>query len=702
MDEKPKISAVGKPASPPVKPWAKKAEGWGSIEEAVPYKEARPKLWNFRLPGVDYSGRHGPEENTGGFSFGGVIGRNKAEALAYPCSACPDPKTDKLLLKIPERHWQTHTNTLADPKKLKNNPRAVYMHRLALKRFLALSAAWEASTSYVSAIGPIKLGNAWRMPAFASFKEFHEHCARPIIDSYLGPEYGQGVATKTDTFPKVKRNRKCSVYKAFWSPHETGMAFDIGMPGLHHSLNDDVTNKIHTGAEQIRKQHTHPLHEWMKKNAHLYGVTPLYHESWHWEINMPLQSWQTGEDWITVDGDTAPNYAVRVQGASHHVRQKGVKRSKVRCPDKSILGRPGAQPAVNLKELPLLANPISGAEAGTEFTSQGEKRTPEDITQIIIHETAGSRGTVPSKRPNGDPKAVATLEDREPKLSIHFIIDEHGTVTQHVPLLNEAFHARSHNPMSVGVDLVNWGFISPAQQKSLVKKTDGAPYHVLIKGFKHSKGAGMLLNTQAQCRALWKLIKNIVKELFPDVTPGTATTAGYSPSIKLVAAGAAATGTAELLFPCSIKKDSTGNRFQNSPRRDARHAAVSVAGGILAHDRFGHSDGLFAEYYCLGRYTGLSDVAAWKVAVGAAATAGQSPNVNVTTPIMAQRAGYGANGESQLAVDRAALLALTEEEDAAAEEEDDSGRSVPPTPRDSSSPDDEEERLSSTDDEEEK
>ena len=66
---------------------------------------------------------------------------------------------------------------------------------------------------------------------------------------------------------------------AFDSPHETGLAVDIGSGGLEP--------KSATAAEQK----TTALYAWLTKRAADFGFTPYLPEPWHWEFNCGVAAW---------------------------------------------------------------------------------------------------------------------------------------------------------------------------------------------------------------------------------------------------------------------------------------------------------------------------------------------------------------------------------------------------------------------------
>jgi len=80
-------------------------------------------------------------------------------------------------------------------------------------------------------------------------------------------------------FGSVKKGKK---YLAFNSPHETGLAFDIGVGGLWPT------------SKTIAKQRKTKLHKWLVKNAWRFGWRPYKAEPWHWEHPVTYNVWANG------------------------------------------------------------------------------------------------------------------------------------------------------------------------------------------------------------------------------------------------------------------------------------------------------------------------------------------------------------------------------------------------------------------------
>jgi GH25 family lysozyme M1 (1,4-beta-N-acetylmuramidase) len=160
------------------------------------------------------------------------------------------------------------------PPTLKAKRRTERLHRLAFARFQALNRAWQQETGK----SPLLLGNGWRKPKTVSEQQWVASlCCGP------GKEYSS--------------ERQLRKYRAYNSPHETGLAMDFQSHGL------EATRKT------IEKQKQTEAFIWLQNNAHRFGITPYIAEPWHWEVNVPIEAYESGEEFVLNN-----NFAVRVQG----------------------------------------------------------------------------------------------------------------------------------------------------------------------------------------------------------------------------------------------------------------------------------------------------------------------------------------------------------------------------------------------------
>ena len=509
------------PVQPPEQATSKVAEKYSElVEEPVIYKESRVKLINYKFPG-------GKKE--------GGLPRNATGADGLP-----------LLLPV----------STVDGKAQQ------YLHRLAASRLTALNERWQRDHPDKD---PLKLCSGWRFRAFENYKKYHEYCARE--NRWLPKRYGTGAASKENL---VNPGDPCTKWKAFYSPHETGLAMDFGNNGL-------------TASSKRKGQKNTVLFKWLQQNAHLFGITPLLHEAWHWEVNVPLDAWVSGEEFITAD-----DYAVRVKGQgklgeiSPNVSAGSPDNSSSggsgKCGKKSTVG--SGRSAKDLKDFKVMQPEFKGVKPGTQFPTK-RKRDIASITHVVIHETAGGFGTTHAPDPvKRDPRCVATLYIKG--LSTHFTIDRFGNTKQHLPIDQIAGHAGSLNAASIGIDLVNYVFVKEDLAKKLINgpkkgSPPKKPHHMIKKPFPTATPY-FLLNSDAQLKALYRLLQQL---------------AAKCPNLPHK-------------YPCAEGSflGAGDPRYKNP--------------GMSAHKRSNpnHSDGTFAEWYCANRKAGQAAGDAWWVATG--------------------------------------------------------------------------------------
>lgn len=68
---------------------------------------------------------------------------------------------------------------------------------------------------------------------------------------------------------------------AYDSPHETGLAVDLGCGGLSPDSKTAQTQKLTT------------LYHWLTDHAHTFGFTPYLPEPWHWEFHITPEQWRS-------------------------------------------------------------------------------------------------------------------------------------------------------------------------------------------------------------------------------------------------------------------------------------------------------------------------------------------------------------------------------------------------------------------------
>ena len=105
----------------------------------------------------------------------------------------------------------------------------------------------------------LKIASAWRA---------HRWQSREQYEAVLVTKFGS-----------VKEGKR---WLAFDSPHETGLAMDIGVGGL---------KPTRSTVDFQRKQ---PLHQWLVQHASEYGWYPYKTEPWHWEYPLSLEAFESG------------------------------------------------------------------------------------------------------------------------------------------------------------------------------------------------------------------------------------------------------------------------------------------------------------------------------------------------------------------------------------------------------------------------
>lgn len=129
------------------------------------------------------------------------------------------------------------------------------LHTLAAVALGRMSAAAQADIGV-----EILVMSGWRARRWKSREQYEDHVTR---------KYGS-----------VAEGRKWLAYE---SPHETGLAIDIGSGGLWA---DRKTRDA---------QREQPLHRWLVEHAWEHGWHPYKREPWHWEHPLSLDAYRSGE-----------------------------------------------------------------------------------------------------------------------------------------------------------------------------------------------------------------------------------------------------------------------------------------------------------------------------------------------------------------------------------------------------------------------
>lgn len=137
------------------------------------------------------------------------------------------------------------------------------LHRLAAEALAKLAEAVERDVG----VG-LQLASGWRKHKWESRKQYEQ---------YVIAKYGS-----------VREGGK---WLAYDSPHETGLAMDIGTGGLWPTKSTrDAQRKT-------------ALHRWLVENAHAYGWHPYKVEPWHWEYPLSIVAYQSG---VIAEDDPGP------------------------------------------------------------------------------------------------------------------------------------------------------------------------------------------------------------------------------------------------------------------------------------------------------------------------------------------------------------------------------------------------------------
>ena len=470
------------------------------------------------------------------------------------------------------------------------NPPNQRLHTLALTRFEALRAAASQQAGL-----DLKVQSAWRKHSWKSFAQY---------ESAMIAKYGS-----------VKKGRK---YKAFDSPHETGLALDFGSEGLEPK------------SATISKQKKTAAFAWLKANAHFFGLTPYKTEPWHWEIRIPYDAWAGGEEFVNV-GEIPASYAVSVGGL-------GGKNAQLPtgpgggggAPCVSPLGGGGSGGGTFT---PVQAfNPGAGPAnlnfvAGPKQRGGGPNKPLKKIQMFVIHETGGS------PKPNGvkQAKSLASYTAKKPDAGVHFWGASNGDIVQCAPLTEKVWHANWSNYLSVGIEICayssavgSYDITKNNKYGAIIMRPDDKGHikalSVTKQGKMHHAGRGYQLPSELQCRKTWELILWISNGA-----------GGTAPGVEI---------NLPIQFPCVPDANKFyWRRWAGGPiksENEARSwwpnsAPEEAKFGIVAHHRWNHGDGIFPEFYCFGRAKGLSSEEAYYAAIGALATlekGGVSPHPN--------------------------------------------------------------------------
>lgn len=165
------------------------------------------------------------------------------------------------------------------------------LHILVYNRFeaLRLAALQDGIEIYVN--------SGWR-EGFANRREYDVLVEQKINDPKHPTYYKKFMKNGVNAEEAKKIARKeVPGWIAYKSPHMTGCAVDFYIKDPYKTIRPvSATND---------KQKKTRSYKWLVDNAHLYGFTPYTKEAWHWEVLLPIEAWQTGQEYTN-------NYAVRI------------------------------------------------------------------------------------------------------------------------------------------------------------------------------------------------------------------------------------------------------------------------------------------------------------------------------------------------------------------------------------------------------
>jgi hypothetical protein len=129
------------------------------------------------------------------------------------------------------------------------------LHVLAAAAFERLRTAAMADIEV-----DVLLASGWRKRRWATFAAYEAEVVR--------------------RFGSLAEGRR---WLAYASPHETGLAMDIGSGGLRPTRST------------VKRQRKTALHQWLVERAHEFGFHPYKVEPWHWEFPLSFAAWKLGE-----------------------------------------------------------------------------------------------------------------------------------------------------------------------------------------------------------------------------------------------------------------------------------------------------------------------------------------------------------------------------------------------------------------------
>ena len=268
----------------------------------------------------------------------GVVGAGGQQAAGGSGNPVMSTAATTVLLETPVPHKENRVRASVYGYIARNSPLMVdtgpskkkpghynrKLHVLAAKRWNAMNAAWVKESKQP----PMMLLQGWATPPSQRYRKLRrppftggppeklvqkwQPMRQLLIDkpdvslydlwlSWLKEEYRipkGGGAPRSDK-EALRVGRK---FRGWYSAHCTGLAVDI-------YYEDNKGKKMRARSAHVAEMQSMELHKWLVKNAHLYGWSPYTAEPWHWECQIPLKAYATGQEFTK-------NMAVRVKETS--------------------------------------------------------------------------------------------------------------------------------------------------------------------------------------------------------------------------------------------------------------------------------------------------------------------------------------------------------------------------------------------------
>lgn len=298
----------------------------------------------------------------------------------------------------------------------------------------------------------------------------------------------------------------------------------------------------------------------------------------------------------------------------------------------------------------------------------------KNLTMFVLHETAGhgtSYGNASSRAnrikmgktyaSTNKKTGVVTHKPYTNWKQVHFWGGRAGDTALTTPINKPCGHANWCNWISVGIEVINMSNVKVKDGRIGDRITEGYKYlHPLgnVGGTAQSSGKGngalkyatalfgknrlYMLPSERQCRMCWDLVRWLAgphrphKEFkpLPILFPATANSDKLSTGFK------SSIGKGSPIFVwgrfnptvASFKGTVKGgpsykNLWKSTLKSGARFKPTQHwQSGVVAHHRWHHSDGVFQEFYCLGRALGMSSKQAYFAAIGGLAATNKKNN----------------------------------------------------------------------------